>query len=271
MDDAVERAVAVIRSRFHEQLSLSDMAAEALFSPFHFSRMFRRATGVPPGRYLTAVRLFEAKRLLLTTSLSVADIACQIGYTSVGTFTTKFTRVVGVSPTRYRAFPVATLPDVAQDLMRGPTALPPLPTMHGAPVPSTGHLTGTLVLPASEDPAADADIAFIGIFDDLVPQRPPVACTVLPAARRLTWRIDHVPAGAWVVMAVAALSATAGAPQRIVVGTGPSVSVVAGQSVHTRIPMRYRHPTDPPILLTVTLPRATCATVLAMPGEPAAS
>ena len=49
--------------------------------------------------------MLEAKRLLLSTSLSVADIACRVGYPGIGTFTTRFTRMVGVSPGRYRLLP----------------------------------------------------------------------------------------------------------------------------------------------------------------------
>src|SRR5215813_733454 len=85
MEEAVERAVAVMRSRYPERLSVADLAAEAFFSPFYFSRIFRRELGVSPVQYLTAVRLFEAKRLLQGTSLNVADIACRVGYFGIGT------------------------------------------------------------------------------------------------------------------------------------------------------------------------------------------
>jgi len=52
-------------------------------SPFHFSRIFAKTVGLTPGRYLTALRLFEAKRLLLSTSLTVSDVVCSVGYSSV--------------------------------------------------------------------------------------------------------------------------------------------------------------------------------------------
>jgi AraC-like DNA-binding protein len=64
--------------------------------------MFLRATGVPPGQFLTAVRIQEAKRLLLSTTLTVKEITARVGYSSVGTFSTKFKGIVGLSPTAYR-------------------------------------------------------------------------------------------------------------------------------------------------------------------------
>ena len=98
-------------------------------SPFHFSRMFAKATGVTPGRYLTAVRLFEAKRLLLTTSLTVSDIVCSVGYSSVGTFTSRFTRAVGMTPTQYREPEVGELLVALAPNFRG---LPSLRTLRAA-------------------------------------------------------------------------------------------------------------------------------------------
>lgn len=106
---AVLQAITSIRDRYFESITLADLASEVFISRFHFSRMFADATGVTPGRFLTAVRLFEAKRLLLTTSLNVSDIVCSVGYSSVGTFTSRFSRAVGMTPTQYREPQVAEL------------------------------------------------------------------------------------------------------------------------------------------------------------------
>ena len=65
-------------------------------------KLSQRVTGMSPGRFLSAIRLQEAKRLLLSTSLNVADISLRVGYTSLGTFSTRFTRSVGLTPTAYR-------------------------------------------------------------------------------------------------------------------------------------------------------------------------
>ena len=84
---AVERVLATMRERLDEDLTLHDMADVAHLSPYHFTRVFRHVTGIPPCEFLTALRLQEAKRLLLTTGLSVTDVCFEVGYSSLGTFT----------------------------------------------------------------------------------------------------------------------------------------------------------------------------------------
>src|SRR5215471_4102534 len=102
MNSAVERAITSIWEHYREPLSLTDIAKSAILSRFHFSRVFREATGVSPGRFLSAVRIYEAKRMLVSTSLSVTDISLAVGYNSLGSFTNRFTESVGTSPTRFR-------------------------------------------------------------------------------------------------------------------------------------------------------------------------
>ena len=79
------------------------LARAAHLSPAHFSREFRRAFGETPHQYLLTRRLERAAALLRNTDRTVADICLVIGLRSVGSFTTCFGRVFGVSPTTYRA------------------------------------------------------------------------------------------------------------------------------------------------------------------------
>src|ERR1043165_8139811 len=94
---ARRRATATMRSNLGDSLAIDDLARSAMFSKFHFSRVFQRVTGVSPGRFLSAMRLEEAKRLLVSTSFTVADISHRVGYNSVGTFSSRFRSSVGVS------------------------------------------------------------------------------------------------------------------------------------------------------------------------------
>src|SRR5204863_6766090 len=75
-----------------------DLASVAYLSPSHFQRVFHRLIGIPPGEFLSALRLQAARRLLLTTSLSVTDICFEVGYNSIGSFTSRFTHLVGLPP-----------------------------------------------------------------------------------------------------------------------------------------------------------------------------
>jgi AraC-like DNA-binding protein len=99
---AVVRAIERMKGELASPLSLSDLATTGLFSPFHFHRMFRLATSMTPARFLAALRMAQARRLLLHSGLTVAAIGSRVGYTSIGTFTTQFTRLVGESPLRFR-------------------------------------------------------------------------------------------------------------------------------------------------------------------------
>ncbi|MFJ8827590.1 helix-turn-helix domain-containing protein [Streptomyces sp. NPDC102467] len=102
MEHMVERAVQIMRERYAEPLSLDEIAAAVLVSKFHLLRVFRQVTGVTPGRFLGAVRIGEAKRLLRNSDLGVATISCTVGYSSTGSFTSRFTESVGIPPTQYR-------------------------------------------------------------------------------------------------------------------------------------------------------------------------
>jgi len=102
------RAKDLIDARYAEDLTVADLAAVAGLSPAHFSREFRRTFGESPHRYLLTRRLERAAALLRNTDGSVTDICFAVGHTSLGSFTTTFTRVYGMSPTAYRAsFPPA--------------------------------------------------------------------------------------------------------------------------------------------------------------------
>ena len=99
----LQRAKDLADSRYAEPLTVADLAAAASLSRAHFSREFRRAFGESPHVYLLTRRLERAAALLRHTDYAVADICCAVGLTSVGSFTTSFTRVYGLSPTAYRA------------------------------------------------------------------------------------------------------------------------------------------------------------------------
>ena len=97
------RAKDLVDARYREPLDVKALADVARLSPAHFRREFRRAFGESPHRYLLNRRLERAASLLRTTDRSVADICFTVGLRSVGSFTTSFGRMFGMSPTAYRA------------------------------------------------------------------------------------------------------------------------------------------------------------------------
>jgi AraC-like DNA-binding protein len=97
------RAKDLADARYSEPIDVDDMAAAAGLSRAHFTREFRRVFGDTPRGYLLTRRLERAAALLRNTDRSVAEICLDVGLTSVGSFTTSFTRMFEMSPTAYRA------------------------------------------------------------------------------------------------------------------------------------------------------------------------
>ncbi|MEV4502882.1 AraC family transcriptional regulator [Streptomyces klenkii] len=160
IEQAIMRAIEAMRDNLGEPLTLDDIARAARFSKYHFSRIFVNATGVAPGRFLSALRLEKAKELLLTTDWHVVDIGTAVGYHSVGTFSTRFSRSVGLSPTNYRRF--------RGFAPRHPAAV----SLHSS---RRTTIQGTVSVP----PGAEWTTLYIGVFPGPIPEGTPLAGTLL--------------------------------------------------------------------------------------------
>lgn len=101
----INEVIAYIHQHIDEPLPLSRLAGHAAYSPYHFTRVFKKRMGISPLYYVSSLRLQKAKDLLLRTNLTVRDIGLEIGQQSLGTFTTRFTERVGVTPTDFRNSP----------------------------------------------------------------------------------------------------------------------------------------------------------------------
>jgi transcriptional regulator GlxA family with amidase domain len=88
---------------YAEPLDVPALARAALMSPGHFSRSFRAAFGETPHSYLMTRRIERAKALLRRGDMSVTEVCFAVGCTSLGSFSTRFTELVGESPSAYRA------------------------------------------------------------------------------------------------------------------------------------------------------------------------
>jgi AraC-like DNA-binding protein len=96
------RARDLADARYYEPLEVDDLAKAAGLSKAHFSREFRRVFGESPYVYLLTRRLERAAALLRNTDYSVAEICMEVGLQGVGSFTTSFKRMHGMTPTEYR-------------------------------------------------------------------------------------------------------------------------------------------------------------------------
>lgn len=99
---AERRCVDLLRARISEDISLDELAAEARLSSFHFARMFKQSLGMPPRVYLTRLRMEKACELLESTSLSITEIAQEVGYSSNQALARVFHKYRRMSPSDYR-------------------------------------------------------------------------------------------------------------------------------------------------------------------------
>ncbi|MFF9645681.1 helix-turn-helix transcriptional regulator [Kitasatospora aureofaciens] len=217
-----------------EILTIDDMAQAAVYSKFHFSREFQRVTGVSPRRFLSAIRIEAAKRLLIETDLSVTEISHRVGYSSVGTFSSRFASSVGTSPTMFRQ-------------LRGFTTSIELERRRWTRPTDLATVRGEI----RSSVADDLGRVFVGLFRTRIPEGRPVACTVL--ARPGAFLLENVPPGTWYLLAHSVPASYDG------VLTGEvSVGSVGPVEIRASVPpkpldlcLRPVHALDPPVLLAL--------------------
>ncbi|KYC43738.1 hypothetical protein WA1_00815 [Scytonema hofmannii PCC 7110] len=240
---AVERVILAMHNYLDQTLSLEDMAEIATLSPYHFNRIFHQVTGIPPSQFLYALRLETAKRLLLTTQLSVTEVCYEVGYNSLGTFVTRFKQLVGLSPSHLRRFAkhftLSCLEQSDKHLTFQPRVIPLNPSLTGRIVTSDAF-TGLI---------------FIGLFSTPIPQNRPICCTLLTAPG--LYRIAPVPDGCYYVFAAAIANCKAASSyllQEIALHGCVGPLVVCNGQVNKRpdILLRPKLLTDPPILTALS-------------------
>ncbi|MGW2616972.1 helix-turn-helix domain-containing protein [Streptomyces sp. NPDC001500] len=266
MDAAVEKAVAYLRERYGDPSTVTDIARNALLSPFDFSRVFKEETGVSPGTFLAAVRIHEAKKLIGATSMPFAEISAAVGYPDPDSFTRAFTAGVGLSPGRFRR------------LCRAEGEDPPGP--QPGPRAHLGSVAGTVRLPPGHGNAR----VFLGAFATPVVRYPALASAVVdvPSDRPSCYSLRDVPEGRWHLLAVAVAAGAGHDPRAVrtalVAGDGATtVTVAAGAVTSAAVRLRPPRPVDPPALLAlpdleppaIVVPHPGCAATTPASAAPA--
>ena len=122
----LRRARDFMDRHYADPLDVPAMARTALMSPAHFSRKFRAAYGETPYAYLMTRRIERAKALL-RGGMSVTDACIAVGCTSLGSFSSRFTEIVGETPSQYRArdhSPLESVPPCVTKIASRPQRTP---------------------------------------------------------------------------------------------------------------------------------------------------
>lgn len=101
-DQAVEVALQYIRTHYHADLSLEKVAAVVYLNPVYFSQLFKQKTGLGFKEHVIALRLEQAKQMLLNPKLKIADVAERIGYQDMRHFSQLFRKKYGETPSEFR-------------------------------------------------------------------------------------------------------------------------------------------------------------------------
>lgn len=243
---SIERVIAWMRQGLAEPLDLGKMADVAIMSPYHFLRTFRQVTGVPPKQFLAAMRVEAAKRLLLETERSVLEICFDVGYSSLGTFTRRFTDLVGLAPGRFRQLAESFYPNL--DALLAVAA--------SCPLPEGGSSVRCSVVRMRPD-----QVVFAGLFDTPVPQGRPLSCAVLLANDDSFELATSACSGRGAHLFAVAMDAGV-APIDLLVGgravcavasAGPLMLRNAERQPDQRLVLDPLDPCDPPMLLALPL------------------
>jgi len=106
----LRRVTQYIQEHLQRELRLPELSALVHMSPYHFARLFKRSTGVPPHQFLLRHRIEEARGLLAAQRVPIAEIARSVGFRTPSHFTTTFRRVTGMTPSAYRSRGAETAP-----------------------------------------------------------------------------------------------------------------------------------------------------------------
>ena len=100
---SIRLARVLMDRRYDTPITIDDLSREVALSPYYLIRAFKHVYKQTPHQYLISLRIARAKELLRRTDLSVTDICAEVGFESLGSFSTLFHKAVGWSPSIYRA------------------------------------------------------------------------------------------------------------------------------------------------------------------------
>ena len=238
---SVERVIRHMKAHLDEPLDLDQLARIAAISKFHLVRVFDELTGTTPGHFLSCLRMQRAKELMLTSDTSITAICMEVGYSSLGSFSTTFGALVGVSPQEFRTLPKRLNPlQFAQAVWHFLASAQP-----AAEPPLSGIVEG---------PAKPRGFTFVGAFTEGVPQGVPFSGTVLlkpgafciqrPELPEFHLLAAFIPLTAELTTIVCTLPVGLVASQRV-----QNTTLGEGGRPHLRLrPLRL---TDPPIVLAL--------------------
>lgn len=243
---AVIQAIEYMKEHLDEELTSVELARKAGYSPYHFSRIFKAVTGISPRQYLSALRIEAGKTHLLEAPSLMVKILRRIGFSSLGSFQSRFKNYVGVSPRKFRSLSHELHGYVNQ---YEETALPLQIEQEEGFLPRVRCYV--------EAPPSFKGIIFVGLFPRPIPDQRPTTGSALNLRNR-SCTFTGVPPGTYYALAAGipwslnpkdyflldkCLRAKADEP----------LYITAGTDVEITLTLREPLPVDPPIIINLPL------------------
>lgn len=238
---AVIRVIQEMRRNPAEPLDLDNLAHIASISKFHLVRIFDEITGTTPHHFLASLRIQRAKELLLQADRNITEVCMEVGYNSLGSFSTTFSELVGLSPQEFRAMPKRL------NAVQFATAV-------WRYLAARRKFSGPAIEGTVEGSRRLRGFTFVGTFTRGVPQGVPFSGTVMIGHGQ--FRIERPPMDEFHLLAAfVPLSANIAS-----MAASIPISLVASMRVHKGsdsqeekpvLRMRPLRPTDPPIVMAL--------------------
>ncbi|KMK77735.1 helix-turn-helix domain-containing protein [Alkalihalobacillus pseudalcaliphilus] len=175
----VLEVIQYIKGNLHDSLELNKIAKHISYSPYHFSRLFKQETGLSPVYFVSSLRLQKAKELLMTTDLPVRDIGMEIGQQSLGTFTTRFSSSIGLTPAKFRHYARQRRENYLEQLSHLTTWQDEVVSPRQESTAITGHIR-------ANEPFHG--VIFIGLFQKPIPEGMPIYGTLIQGTGSFTFQ-----------------------------------------------------------------------------------
>jgi AraC family transcriptional regulator len=242
---ASEKAIAYMKQHLEEEITTKELADLTGYSNFHFTRIFKKATGISPRHFLSALRIEMGKEELIKhSSLTKAMIAA--GYLSQGTFQTRFKNYVGISPKRFESSM-----EMLQEMMHMTESMLPVGSEE------EGAEKGARVSCHVQAPPGFRGIIFAGLFPKPIPDQRPVKGTAF-SHNSPSCIFTDIPEGTYYLLA-AGLEWSANPVRYLQPGNclrgkcEEQLEIGTETDSHVSVQLRDPLPHDPPILINLPL------------------
>jgi AraC-like DNA-binding protein len=195
MKNMIIEILTYMKEHLSDELTIEEIADHFGYSKYHFSREFKKHTGFSASDYLSSLKIEKAKQELLKKDHSITNSSFDVGYSSLGTFSTTFTKKTGLSPREYKE-QVESLYGLTKEYERQTAAHLHYASTHPSEA-SSNQLTVSLNYPKDIQPA----IIFVGLFHRPIPNHKPVVGTALTNHSLHTF--TQIPDGQYYLLACA--------------------------------------------------------------------